>query len=432
MKKIYVLLIALGLAGVGYLLVGGGLLTPAVSTPRSIYYADNISPAHQAVIDRFNALHKGAIEVIPVNLPFEKFTTNERKELLARSLRNKSDRIDVFSVDLIWVSRFSKWSEPLDEVIGREERDNILGSALESCYADGALVAVPLYLDIGMMYYRRDILQRLPDWQEVENRLKESVTWEEFLALRDRLGYRDHPYYAYPAKDYEGLVCNYFEMLAGQQEGPVDNHSMRLTGKAPLTALRMMVDFVRREAISPPEVTEFDENRCYDFMLTHDGVFWRGWPNFLENYRSFFPDTAKLGMIGRAALPHFAGRPPRSVFGGWNLMISKYSTGKPQAMEFIRFLQSEEAQKTLFRMGGYLPANRKVYDDTTFMRQHPDLVYYRHLLDRGFHRPALKEYTRISDVISHYVHRAITGELTPDEALRSASRMINAPRFRIE
>jgi multiple sugar transport system substrate-binding protein len=33
----------------------------------------------------FNSRNKGRIEVVPVNLPFEKFTTNERKELLARS-----------------------------------------------------------------------------------------------------------------------------------------------------------------------------------------------------------------------------------------------------------------------------------------------------------------------------------------------------------
>ncbi len=79
-----------------------------------VYYADNISPAHQQIIDRFNELYRWKIEVVPVNLPFEKFSTNERKELFARSLRNKSDRLDIFAVDLIWVSSFSRWAEPLD------------------------------------------------------------------------------------------------------------------------------------------------------------------------------------------------------------------------------------------------------------------------------------------------------------------------------
>ena len=74
-----------------------------------IYFADNISIAHQALIDRFNLEYKNKIKVIPINLPFTKFSTNERNELLARTLRSNSSRIDVFSVDLIWVPRFAIW-----------------------------------------------------------------------------------------------------------------------------------------------------------------------------------------------------------------------------------------------------------------------------------------------------------------------------------
>ena len=36
---------------------------------QKVYFADHISPAHEAVIKRFNELHAGKIEVIPVNLP---------------------------------------------------------------------------------------------------------------------------------------------------------------------------------------------------------------------------------------------------------------------------------------------------------------------------------------------------------------------------
>ncbi len=395
------------------------------NTPHKVYFADNISPAHEEVIRRFNEIHRGSIEVIPVNLPFEKFTTNERKELLARSLRNKSDRIDVFAVDLIWVPRFSKWSEPLDSHFGKETRSHILEFALESCTYENALVAIPLYIDIGMMYYRRDLLQRLPDWQALEKQLKQSMTWDDFLGLRKRLGYKNRPFYAFPAKDYEGLVCNYFEMLAGQMSTPLGQRGVNLETPEARRALQMMTDFVRRDGVSPNAVTEFDENRSYDYMLKHDGIFWRGWPNFIENYSTFHPDKLKLRNIGRAALPHFKGKNPKSVYGGWNLMVSKYSTNKMQAIEFVKYMLTVETQKLLFEVGGYLPPNKQVYEDSAYMRQHPDLVFYRQLLDKGFHRPALVEYTKISDIISHFVHRAIKGEIPVDEALRQASEMIS-------
>lgn len=47
-------------------------------SPVKIFFADNISAAHRQVIARFNAIHRGRIEVVPVDLPFTKFSTNER------------------------------------------------------------------------------------------------------------------------------------------------------------------------------------------------------------------------------------------------------------------------------------------------------------------------------------------------------------------
>lgn len=392
-----------------------------------VYFADHISPAHQLIIDRFNALHKGSIEVVPINLPFDKFTTNERKELLARSLRNRSDQIDVFAVDLIWIPRFSKWCEPLGNSFGTTVVGEIIENALEPCYVESSLVALPLYLDIGMLYYRRDLLQRHSHARDIEERLKNSMTWDEFLGLRSVLAPDGRPFYIFSGKDYEGLVCSYLELLVGQLPSYSSATEIDLGTIEARKALQMMVDFVRTTGVSPPQVTDFDENRSYDFMLATDGIFCRGWPNFLENYMTFYPDTVKLQKIGRGAMPHFRGMKPRSVFGGWNLMLSKYSKHKPQAVEFIRFLQSEETQKTMFEIGGYLPTNRRVYEDTAFIARHPNLAYYKSLLAHGFHRPALTDYTRMSDIISRYIHKALRGEMTVDEALAVARKEMASP-----
>jgi multiple sugar transport system substrate-binding protein len=128
------------------------LLLTYISTPvvnrsgqrvKKIYYVDNISSAHKKVIARFNEKYKGQIEVEAIDLSFDKFSTNERKELLARYLRSKSDRIDVFAVDQIWVPRFAKWGIPLEKLISPNQKNDLLDKALESCYYEGNLVAVP-------------------------------------------------------------------------------------------------------------------------------------------------------------------------------------------------------------------------------------------------------------------------------------------------
>lgn len=419
----------LGLLGFFFFWPGEGHLTNSLfgTMPvTKLYFADHISPAHEAVINRFNELHQGKIEVIAVNLPFSKFTTNERKELLARSLRSKSDRLDVFSVDYIWTARFAKWCEPLDAYFTEEDKANILSPTLESCMANNKLVAMPMYIDIGMMYYRKDLLAALPDAAEVEQRLQESITWEELVKLQKRLGMTGQPFYIFQANDYEGLNCNYFELIASLDRNYFKGNTISINTPTARRALSMMVDFIAKEKISPADVTQFDENKSYDYWLKHDAMFVRGWSNLTENYRIIYNDTTKFEHIGRAALPHFAGGTVTSVYGGWNLMISKFSNNKEAAAEFIRFLQTKEAKQIMFELGDYIPVNRDLYADSAYVRKYPKLQFYRTLVERGFHRPSIEDYTRISDIIAHFAHLAIKGEMSVDDALREASEMISA------
>jgi multiple sugar transport system substrate-binding protein len=414
-----------------------GLRLPPFSTSDEskvveVHYVDNISAAHQRAIDLFNSRNKGRIEVVPVNLPFEKFTTNERKELLARSMRSKSDQIDIFAVDQIWVPRFAKWGEPLDRYVTEKERQTFVKYALETCTRDSVLVSLPLYIDIGMMYYRHDLLQSAPHAKGLEEKLRNSMTWEEFIQLRDRLHQMNKPFYVFQASDYEGLTCNFFELLAGRDERFLLNHEINLNSSVARSTLQFMVDLVNKQHLSPKSVTDFDEQRSYAFTLEEDAVFLRGWPGFVEQFRRTYRDPSKLNNIGQAALPHFKGKKPVSVFGGWNLMISKYSLNKLAALEFVRFLQTKEIQKLLFEVGGFIPVKNSVYGDTTYLRQRVDLAYYRKLLDRGFHRPALEEYTKMSDIISHYVRLAIKEEMTVSEALEQASRKIQSNEILIK
>ncbi len=404
----------------------------ATSRLTRVYFADRISEAHQLVINRFNQLHRGKIEIVPVDLPFEKFSTNERKELLARSLRSKSDKLDVFAVDLIWVDRFARWCEPLDRAISAETRAAVIPVALQSCIVDSSLVSIPLYIDIGLMYYRKDLVDRLPDAAAVEDSLENSMSWPDLLRLRSRMGYEGKPFYIFQGDDYEGLLCNYLEILAGMNPSALESNRIDLSSPSARSALQLMVDLVFREKVSPPLVAEFDENRSYTYMLDNDAVFVRGWPNFVESFHNAYPDTAKLLRIHTAALPHFPGEPPTSVIGGWNLMLSKYSMHKPEALEFIRFTQTKEAQTIMYEVGGFLPTSSEIYQDSLYMKMHPDLEYYYVLLRRGFHRPALVDYTRISDILSYYVHRAITRELSVPEALQRASEMVNSNKVLIK
>lgn len=394
-----------------------------------IYFADNISAAHQEVIDSFNVAFAGQIEVVPLTLPFEKFSTNERKQLLTRTLRSKSSRIDVFAVDVVWVSRFAKWAEPLGAFISQEERGRFLEYALEACYKDTDLVALPFYLDVGVLYYRRDLLAALPDFAGIEAKLRQSMTWEEFLRLKNNIALAGRPFYLFPADSYEGLVCCFVESVNGQGVDLVHADTLSINTGPAAKGLQLLVDLVNKYHVTPRSVLAYREGDVYLEALEKDALFFRGWPGNLEAYKDRYAE--KIRNIGVAALPHFSGGKPAAVFGGWNLMISRESAHKQEALRFIKFATDLAMQKRIYEIMGYLPANRKVYQDIAFAKAHPEISYMRHLFDMGVHRPMLDEYTRFSDIISFYIQKAIGQEMSVRGALDRAQRMIRSRKVLI-
>ncbi len=395
--------------------------------PTELYYADNISEAHRELIARFNERYRGEIKVVAVNLPFSKFTTNERKEILARALRSKSDRIDVFAVDLIWVPRFARWAYELGPIFADSILNNIHDQALQSCYYNGRLVSSPLYIDVGLLYYRRDLLQQLPDWRRIEQSLRNSMELEDFVRLSERLEESDRPYYLFAGDSFEGMICNFWELLSTETiEAIFQQDSIRLDHPELENALQYLVDFIHKWKLSPPEVTGFDEFKSYIYALNNEALFLRGWPGFHKHYRRYAPDTSLIDQFKIACLPHAPGVSKPAVFGGWNLMISRYSEKAHQASKFLKFALQPDNQKLLYEKGGYIPVCKKVFKDSTYLKTHQELSYYHRLIKRGKHRPYREDYTKISDILSYYFNRSLEGDITVKQALNEAQHRINS------
>lgn len=403
---------------------GNGLFQP-VRIPEKIYYADNISPTHKLLIDEFNKLHKGKIEVVPIDLPFEKFSTNERKELLIRYLRSKSDKIDVFSVDQIWIPRFAKWTEPLNKFFIAPEREKILDEALKTCYYKNDLVAVPLYFDISFLYYNDELLKKLPNYIQIRNELDNGITWERFIEISNQLKKFNKPIYIFPADNYEGLMCSFFELLESQNAKIFDADSVRLNIKEAKKSLQLLVDLIQK-GITPKDALEFRETECYRKFVKEDSFFLRGWSGLDVWYNDNVDTQDVRNKYIPTFVPHLQGKKTTSITGGWNLMLSKNSTKKSEAVEFIKFLLSEKSQKILFEKGGYLPVNKNIYNDTNFVNTNNLFQKYKKVLSTITYRPLLEKYTRVSDVIAFYLKEALQKKLNVDEALLKAEKTINS------
>jgi multiple sugar transport system substrate-binding protein len=393
----------------------------------TIYYVDHISQAHQLLIDKFNERYAGQIHVEAINLPFNKFSTNERKELLARYLKSKSDRIDIFAVDQIWVPRFAKWGVSLDKYFPKEESGKFLGKAMESCYYQGSLAALPLYLDISVTFARKDLILKQKGGEAWLKELKGRITWERFLQLNQQM-HSPESFFSFQAQDYEGLMCFYDELVASQNASIIKNDSIYLVGNpAAKRSLQFLVDLVNKYHASPMDVTDFKENDSFRYFLSNNGAFVRSWPSVFSNDDRVFPGFGKLKKdIVQIPSPYFSGQKKVAVFGGWNLMISRNSQKINEVLKFLKFVTSPEAQKIMFENGLYLPISEQIYSDSLYTTAHPELKFFRDYIQEGVHRPFLKEYTGISDVLTYYIKAAIKKEMSVDSALVRATRKINS------
>ncbi|MCC6550035.1 MAG: extracellular solute-binding protein [Ignavibacteriaceae bacterium] len=399
-----------------------------ITKEKVIYYADNISPAHQRIIQKFNEEHKGRIRVETINLPFEKFSTNERKELLARYLRSKSSRIDIFSVDIIWVPRFSRWALPLDKMIDTSIINSLLPFTLETCRYNDSLVALPLYSDIAVMFYRDDLLRQLPGYEQIRQELAKSITWERFEVLKGKIdklpGRANKPFYYFQADAYEGLICSFFEVLAADR-----SQSRTRDGKifSDADLLKNSISFLQNlvygSGISPKEVSRLKENESYEKFFTNDAFAVRGWPGFMSKTNLAFKKEFR-GKILPAPVPHRKGKQPVSVFGGWNLMVSRFSNNVPEVVKFMTYMLKKENQKILFEEGYLLPAVKSPYMEAAFIKRYPELVFYKKLFEKGRYRPMFESYTGVSDILSSNISKAIENNSDAETVTRNILKQI--------
>jgi multiple sugar transport system substrate-binding protein len=218
-------------------------------------------------------------------------------------------------------------------------------------------------------------------------------------------------------------------MLSDKESADIfDRKPISLNNEPARRALQQLVDFIYTYKYSPFEVTRFDEYNSYLYANASNAVFLRGWVGYHKQYKAFLRDTSHIADMEIAPLPHFEGHTTSGVFGGWSLMISKFSNRKEEAQKFIQFMFEKENQEILYNVGGYLPINSEVYSDSAFTSQHKELGRIQQYLSWGKHRPFLEDYTKLSEVMSRHFHKALTNEISVQKALQAASKQINDER----
>jgi multiple sugar transport system substrate-binding protein len=378
--------------------------TAGVTTIRFVTWKPNQPAVWDKIIRTFEAENPG----IRVSRETGPHSSTGFHDLLTQKLKNKSPDVDVFFMDVIWPSEFAAagWAMPLDSYFPQREQDKFLnGTVLANTYK-GRIYGVPVFIDSGMLYYRKDLLEKYgfkpPEtWQEMVSQAKKITSGEAAnnAALNGFSG---------QFKQYEGLVCDMMEYILsnGGSIMKPDTGQPEIAAKQAVQAVR----FVRDEIIgniAPEGELTYEEPESLALFIQGKAVFHRNWPYAWEVSND--PARSRVaGKVGIARLPHFPGGKSYSTLGGWQLAVSSYSKHKDAAWTFIKFLTSRKIQKQLAIKAGFAPTRKALYDDADVLKADPQFRSMKDVFVTAYPRPRSPLYPAISNILQRYFSSAIS------------------------
>jgi multiple sugar transport system substrate-binding protein len=295
---------------------------------------------------------------------------------------------------------------PLDGYVSPDGKGSFLqGSILANTY-EGKLHGIPLFIDSGMLYYRKDLLDKYGyeppvTWQEMVD------TAEDIVAKEAKEGSQIYGFSG-QFKQYEGLVCDMMEYILSNGGAIIDTG----TGKSAVhegpavEAVRFVRDNIIGKA-APRGVLTYQEPESLDLFVQGKAAFHRNWPYAWQVSNN--PErSAVAGKVGIAKLPHFPGGESYATLGGWQLGISSYSENKEAAWKFVEFISSPRMQKFIAVKAGLAPTRKALYEDEEIINAYPQFAQMQEVFFTAYPRPRTPLYPAASNILQRYFSKAIS------------------------
>ena len=388
----------------------------------------------QTVIDKFNEQYKGQISVRWQVMPR---LSNLQHQRLVSDFNVESGEIEVFSADVPWTAEFSRrgWIQELTKKFYNDYTpEDFLTNTLKSTYYKYRMWGVPWYTDIGLLFYRRDLLDKSGFTQPPK-------TLEELSAMAKKVkldaGVKHG--FVFQGADYEGGVANALEYIwnaggrvltgnisvAGEFGQRVIDPNIITIKSANSAAGLMSARNLIKQGVTPREVVDFSELESWQQFVSGNAVFMRNWPYAFGNLGNPNLNMLDREQVGICAIPTLdSSNKSYSCQGGWNLMVNKYISDekKDASWKFIRYLTSTEQQKYMALNGGFLPTYRSLYDDSEILRVMPSIREGKSLLENARVRPITPYYQQMAPRISRAFNRVLRGETSGTAAVAVLER----------
>lgn len=404
------------------LLAGAGLVCAAFAAA-TVASAATISIACDSVGAGAEMCKQGAAEwekktghtVKLVTVPT---SASERLGLYQQLLAADSTVVDVFMIDVIWPGILGNYFIDLKKYAGDAVSDHF-PAIIKNNTVNGKLIAMPWFTDAGLLYYRKDLLQKYGE--------KAPETWEELAATAkkiqdgERKAGNDKMWgYVWQGKAYEGLTCNGLEWVASYNGGTIIDPSGKITINNPgaIKALQTAKSWIG--TITPKGVLSYGEEEARGTFQSGNAVFMRNWPYAWALANN--ADSPIKDKVGVVALPK-GGTDGRgaAALGGQQLAVSKFSKSPELAADLVMFLTGREEQKRRAIAGAYNPTLQSLYQDKDILSANPFMGSLRSTFINATPRPSTAtggNYNKVSSEFWNAVYSVLSEEKEPAASVK--------------
>lgn len=359
---------------------------------------------------------------------------SERLALYQQLLAAGSDRIDVLQIDVVWPGLLGTHLLDLKPYTRGVEGQHFAGFVANTTES-GRLVAMPWFANAGLLFYRKDLLQKYG--QPVPTTWDALADTARLVQDAERAAGNEHMWgFVWQGRAYEGLTCNALEWVASHGGGRIVEADGRISVRNPLAARALQTAAGWVGTISPTAVLNYGEEESRSVFQAGHAVFMRNWPYAWALAQG--ADSVVRDRVGVALLPRGgdAGQ-AAAALGGEALAVSKYSRHAALAADLVLHMTSPAVQKERALRGAFNPTIAALYQDAQIRRANPFMAELLDAFTSAVPRPAAvtgRRYNQVSHQFWNAAHDVLSGRAEANEALErleaSLRRLSRGGRWR--
>ena len=338
-------------------------------------------------------------------------STTDILALFRQMFAAKSTDLDVINVDVVWPGVIKDHLLDLKKYSKGVEKDHFPAIVANNT-VDGKLLAMPWFTDAGLLYYRKDLLDKYG--------VKAPTTWEELAAGAKKIqdgeraaGNKDFQGFVFQAKAYEGLTCDALEWVYSYNGGTIVDAKGNITinNANAAKALKTAASWVG--TIAPQGVLNYAEEEARGVFQNGNAAFMRNWPYAWSLGNG--ADSKVKGKIGVSDGKNAA------TLGGWQLAVSKYSKNPDAAADLVMYMTSAEVQKERAIKGSYNPTIASLYKDKAVLEANPFFGSLYNVFTSAVPRPATAtglKYPEVSAAFWNATHDVMSGKSTAEDSVK--------------